>query len=89
MATGTAKLHLYPSDMAQNFWGAIWAWSTCFVVTIVISLVTEPRNREDLKGLVYSLTPKITEEGVAWYRRPAILAMVVGALTIGLNIYFW
>jgi solute:Na+ symporter, SSS family len=84
-----SKLHMYPSDMAQNFWGAIWAWSTCFVVTILISLVTKPRDAADLKGLVYSLTPKITEEGVAWYRRPAVLAVVVGILTIGLNVYFW
>jgi len=30
-------LNVYPSEMAQNFWTAIWAWSMCFVVTIVIS----------------------------------------------------
>ena len=28
------SLHAYPSEMAQNFWTAIWAWTTCFVVTI-------------------------------------------------------
>src|SRR3989449_10909844 len=33
-------LHSYPSEMAQNFWTAIWAWTTCFVVTIVISSLT-------------------------------------------------
>src|SRR5882762_5767728 len=27
-------IHSYPSEMAQNFWTAIWAWFTCFVVTI-------------------------------------------------------
>ncbi len=26
--------------MAQNFWTAIWAWTVCFVATIVISLAT-------------------------------------------------
>src|SRR5678816_2312580 len=31
--------HTYPSDMAQNFWGAIVAWTTCFVVTAAISLM--------------------------------------------------
>src|SRR5579885_2702279 len=25
-----AIVHRYPSDMAQNFWGAILAWSACF-----------------------------------------------------------
>ena len=88
-AAAPTTLHIYPSDMAQNFWGAIWAWCSCFVVTIVVSLVTKPRDPADLKGLVYSLTPRITEEGVAWYRRPAVLAVVVGVLTIGLNVYFW
>jgi len=89
VATGTAKLHLYPSDMAQNFWGAIWAWSACFVVTILISLATTPRRSEELKGLVYSLTPRIRDGGQAWYKRPAVLAVVVGVLTILLNVYFW
>src|SRR5437016_5874312 len=32
----------YPSEMAQNFWTAIFAWTACFVVTIVISLATKP-----------------------------------------------
>ena len=27
-------MHSYPSDMAQNFWGAIWAFSINFVITI-------------------------------------------------------
>ena len=26
-------MHLYPSEMAQNFWTAIWAWTTCFPTT--------------------------------------------------------
>jgi len=88
-AAGLSTFHAYPSDMAQNFWGAIWAWSACFVVTIVISLATTPRRSEELKGLVYSLTPRIRDGGQAWYKRPAVLAVVVGVLTILLNIYFW
>ena len=45
-------VHTYPSEMAQNFWTAIFAWTTCFVVSVVISLVTAPRKDEELKGLV-------------------------------------
>ena len=30
----------FPSTMAQNFWMAIFAWSTCFVVTLLVSLAT-------------------------------------------------
>jgi SSS family solute:Na+ symporter len=82
-------LHTYPSEMAQNFWTAIFAWTTCFVVTIVISLLTKPREQEELRGLVYSLTEKPSEEHLAWYKRPVTLAAVVLFLTLLLNIIFW
>jgi SSS family solute:Na+ symporter len=82
-------LHTYPSELAQTFWTAIVAWTTCFVVTIVVSLVTRPRPAEELHGLVYSLTPRPREEGLAWFRRPAVLAGIVLALTLGLNLLFW
>lgn len=82
------RVHHYPSDMAQNFWGAIIAWVTCFTVTIVVSLVTRPRAKEDLVGLVYSLTPKPREEGLVWYQRPAVLAGIVVTLTLALNFLF-
>ena len=36
-------VYQYPSDMAQNFWTAIFAFVINFVVTVVISLVTKPR----------------------------------------------
>ncbi|MEO7275096.1 MAG: sodium:solute symporter family protein, partial [Vicinamibacterales bacterium] len=70
-------MHDYASDMAQNFWGAIWAWTVCFAVTIAVSLATRPRAERELEGLVYSLTPRLSEEGVPWYMRPAPLAVCV------------
>ncbi len=82
-------LHTYPSDMAQNFWGAIFAWTGCFLLTILISLVTKPRNEKDLVGLVYSLTPRPSSEGLAWFRRPLVLGVIVLAASIALNLYFW
>jgi SSS family solute:Na+ symporter len=84
-----AVLHSYPSDMAQNFWGAIVAWTKCFVVTIVVSLVTAPKPDHELRGLVYGLTPRQTGTERAWYRRPATLGAVVLVLTLGLNLIFW
>ena len=83
-------LHRYPSEMAQNFWTAIFAWTTCFVMTIVISLVTR-RQKDDaaLTGLVYSLTPKPAEDPVAWYRRPAGFGLIVLVMVTILNIIFW
>ena len=81
--------HIYPSEMAQNFWTAIFAWSTCFVVTIIVSLITKAREETDLVGLVYSLTERPKEGHLAWYQRPAILGVIVLLMTLVLNIIFW
>jgi SSS family solute:Na+ symporter len=83
-----ATIHPYPSEMAQNFWTAIFAWTTCFVLTILVSLMTKPHEEADLKGLVYSLTEKPTEGHLKWYARPATLAIIVLGLTLFLNILF-
>jgi SSS family solute:Na+ symporter len=84
------SLHSYPSEMAQNFWTAIVAWTTCFLATIVISLVTQQnKSDEQLGGLVYSLTPRLTDGHLEWYKRPATLGILVLVLTLMLNIIFW
>lgn len=79
----------YPSELGQTFWTAIFAFSTCFVVTILVSLVTKARKPEELKGLVYSLTDKPEEAHLPWYKRPWALAIVVLGLTVMLNIIFF
>jgi SSS family solute:Na+ symporter len=82
-------MHTYPSEMAQNFWTAIWAWTTCFGVTIVVSLLTKPRPEAELCGLVYSLTERPKDTGEPWYKRPGPLALVVLAMTLVLNLIFF
>ena len=84
-------VHVYPSELAQGFWTAIFAWTTCFVVTIIVSLLTsQKKSNDDLRGLVYSLTPHVAkDEHLPWYGQPAILAIVVLAVTIVLNVIFW
>jgi SSS family solute:Na+ symporter len=79
----------YPSELGQTFWTAISAFATCLVVTIVVSMLTSPRPEGELRGLVYSLTPKPEEAHVEWYKRPATLALAVLALTVVLNIIFF
>ena len=80
----------FPSDMAQNFWLASFAFIVCFVLTLVISLATRrTKTDEELKGLVYSLTPKLKDEEQAWYLRPAVLGVVLLACCVILNIIFW
>ena len=85
-----AHLHVYPVEMAQNFWAAIYAWTVCFVATIVISLATaRTKTDNELTGLVYSLTPKIVDHHEPWYKRPATIGAIVMAAVVILNIIFW
>src|SRR2546430_2112695 len=78
----------FPSELAQTFWTAIVAWSPCLVVTILVSLVTKARAPDELRGLVYGLTPKPVDTAVPWYERPVTLAAVVLAVTLVLNVVF-
>jgi len=83
-------LRIYPSEMAQNFWTAIFAWTTCFVVTILVSLVTRRKKSDtELAGLVWALTPHIAERETIWYKRPLMLGIFVLVLVLILNIIFW
>ncbi len=85
-----AQKFTFHNEMGQNFWMAIIAWTTCFVLTIAISLAT-PRLKTDaeLTGLVYSLTPRPKSDDEPWYLQPAILGLLVLAVTIVLNLLFW
>jgi SSS family solute:Na+ symporter len=85
------KLHEYPKEMALNFWTAIIAFTVCLVVTIVVSIATQrDKKDDDLKGLVYSLTPHVAkDESLHWYERPWVLGAFVLAVSIVLNIIFW
>jgi SSS family solute:Na+ symporter len=78
-----------PSDMAQNFWLASFAFIVCFLVTVGISLATRrTKSDEELKGLVYSLTPKQTVDQV-WYARPGTIGIVLLIVCVILNYIFW
>ena len=79
----------FQSEMGQNFWMAIVAWSACFGHTILISLLTRrTKSDEELKGLVYSLTPKPKTEDEAWYKRPVLVGVLVMVAVIILNLLF-
>ena len=82
-------VHTFPSTMAQNFWIAIFAWSTCFAVTLLVSLATRPKSDGELQDLVYGLTDIPHDPDAKWYRRPLALAGVVIVLLVGLNLLYW
>jgi solute:Na+ symporter, SSS family len=77
------------SSVGASMWRAWWAWCACVGVTILVSLVTQPKPDSELRGLVWGLTGR--KEGVepAWYKKPWVLAVTVLLLTLALNIYFF
>ena len=83
-------IHTYPVEMAQNFWTAIIAFSVSAILTVGLSLMTKKTKSDDeLKGLVYSLTPHEVDKDLPWHKRPASLAIIVGIICIVLSIIFW
>jgi SSS family solute:Na+ symporter len=79
----------FPSEMAQNFWLASFAFTVCFTLTLVISLATaRTKTDEELKGLVYSLTPKLKDDEKEWYLRPAVVGTVLLFCCVVLNVIF-
>jgi SSS family solute:Na+ symporter len=80
----------FPSEMAQNFWLAAFAFTVCFTLTLVISLATKSQKTDaDLKGLVYSLTPKIVDNNIPFYQRPAVVGIVLLIVCVILNFMFF
>ena len=83
-------VHTYPVEMAQNFWTAIFAFTTSTLLTVVISLFSRREKSDaELNGLVYSLTPRLSDSHIAWHQRPWFLAAIVGAICIVLTVMFW
>jgi solute:Na+ symporter, SSS family len=83
-------VHTYPVEMAQNFWTAIFACATATVVTVVVSLATKRKKTdEELQGLVYAFTPRISEANVPWIKRTNTLALLVLIIFVILSIMFW
>jgi SSS family solute:Na+ symporter len=82
------RIHDFPSQMAQNFWISILSWTTCFVVTVLVSLASEPHSEESLRGLVRGVAGELHVREAKWYERPMVLAITVGAVLIGLNLWY-
>jgi SSS family solute:Na+ symporter len=82
-------VHTYPSELAQTFWTAIVAWTTCCVVTIIVSLATRPRPDDELRGLVYALTPRPRDDARRFWQRPMTLGGIVLVMTLLLNFVFF
>jgi len=83
-------VQVFPSEMAQNFWLAAFAFTVCFGLTLLISLLTaRTKSDADLKGLVYSLTPKIVDANTPFYQKPAVVGIALLIVCVILNFIFW
>jgi SSS family solute:Na+ symporter len=82
------------SPLAADFWGAVAAFVVDAVVMVAVSLATQPKSDEDLRGLVWGLTPhedRTAERDPAervWWRRPAVLGTIALVLTAALYLVF-
>jgi SSS family solute:Na+ symporter len=90
LSTGVWSL----SGQGASFAAAGAAFVVDILVSVAVTMVTRPRKESELRGLVYSLTPRQdfhdANEGVlAWYQQPTKLAGLGLVLVIILNILFW
>ncbi|MCB9340277.1 MAG: sodium:solute symporter family protein [Lewinellaceae bacterium] len=81
-------IHEYGSGLSHAFNMAWMAFTANIVVTILVSLMTRPKEEQALKGLVYGLTPLAHGEVKAWYLRPVPLAILVTIACVILNLIF-
>jgi len=75
--------------LAQDMYQALWSFSVCVVVTVVVSLATKPMPGGELTGLVYGLTEVPSVGDVPLYQKPLFWAAVVIVVFFALNIVFW
>jgi solute:Na+ symporter, SSS family len=93
-ALGSASIGvLNLSGQGASFVAAGAAFVVDIVVSIIVTGMTQPKPESELRGLVYSLTPKADlAEGEAaathWWMSPTKLAGVSLAMVIVLNIIF-
>ena len=80
------------SPQAAAFWGAIAAFVADGVVSVVVSMFTQPKPIEELQGLVHGMANEaeaLSKEEQAWYRKPSTLAIGVLGIVLVLSIIFW
>ena len=90
MSTGAIGL----KGQGASFVAAGAAFVVDILVSVVVTMATKPKPESELRGLVWSMTPKAdfhdaNEGALAWYQTPTKLAGVGAVLVIILNIVFW
>ncbi|MEU8899024.1 sodium:solute symporter family protein [Nocardia sp. NPDC048505] len=79
------------SGQGASFVAAGVAFVVDIVVSVVVTMVTQPKPASELVGLVYSETPEEMrtdpeQDTLPWYQRPVLLAGIALVLVILLNV---
>ena len=75
--------------MAENLYRALWSWIICVVVTVVVSLFTQPKTESELQGLVYGYTEIPSDGDLPFYQRPVFWGVGVAIVFGVLQYIFW
>jgi solute:Na+ symporter, SSS family len=96
-----AWVHFYPpalryvaisgdaKAMAEDMYRALWSVIVAMLVTLVVSLFTEPKPLAELAGVVYGATKLPEEEPVPFYKNEYFWMVIAIVLFLALNIYFF
>ena len=80
-------------EQGAAFVAASAAFVVDIIVSVVVSLGTEPKPERELEGLVYSRSERIKRHEevsrLPWHQQPTRLAGVALGLVVLLNILFW
>jgi len=75
--------------MAENLYRALWSWMICVVVTVLVSLLTQPKTASELQGLVYGYTKIPSDGDLPFYKRPIFWGAGVAVVFGVLQYIFW
>ena len=80
----------YSARCASRYPGSLVFNQAVMALEMVISLATKrTKTDEELKGLVYSLTPKTVDGNMPVWQRPAVVGVVLLIVCVILNVIFW
>jgi len=88
-ALATIALSHDARPMAENMFRALWSWLICVIVTVAISMVTQPKPESELAGLVYGCTELPDTGDLPLMQRPIFWGSVVIVVLVLLQWWFW
>jgi solute:Na+ symporter, SSS family len=93
--TGVLTIFGTADTQGPSFVGALVAFVVDILVSVIVSMATQPKPESELVGLVWQLTPRDSlrhdsgGENAGWYRKPVVLGAGVLVIAVILNIVFW